>query len=67
MPVRNDGDVVRYRRRTRLREHLPWWLIKLGVARKGRRDCGDHDWYKSSDREDHCYHCVAGVRGPSAL
>jgi hypothetical protein len=33
---------------------------------KGQRDCGDHDWYKATDAEDHCYHCVA-VRRPSGF
>jgi hypothetical protein len=56
-----------YRRRTRVRTHLPWWVLNLGVARKGRRDCRDHDWYKASDAEDRCYHCEVGVRRPSIL
>ena len=57
----------RYRWRTRLRRQLPWFLVNLGVARKGRRDCGEHDWYKSTDHEDHCYHCEVGVRRPSGF
>jgi hypothetical protein len=42
-------------------------LINLGVARKGPSDCSEHEWYKASDDEDHCYHCVVGVRRPSQL
>ncbi len=55
----------RYRWRTAVRTRLPWFLIDLGVAAKGRRDCGEHAWYKQSDAEDRCYHCVVGVRRPS--
>jgi hypothetical protein len=57
----------RYRWRTRFRRQLPWFLVNRGVARKGRRNCGDHHWYKSSAKEDHCYHCVVGVRRPSGF
>ncbi len=35
------------------------------VGPKGRGDCGNHEWYKSTDAEDHCYHCAAGFRIPS--
>jgi predicted dithiol-disulfide oxidoreductase (DUF899 family) len=48
---------VRYRRRTALRTRLPYALLFL--APKGRRDCGAHEWYRSDDVSDHCYHCVA--------
>jgi hypothetical protein len=50
-----------YRWRTALRRHLPWFLIDLGIARKGR-DCeavGDeHEWYNVDDVSSGCYHCV---------
>ena len=29
---------------------------------KGRKDCGQHDWYNADDVVDHCYHCTVGVR-----
>jgi hypothetical protein len=57
----------RYRWRTRLRRRLPWFLIDRGVARKGSADCGDHEWYKSTEDEDRCYHCEEGVRRPSGF
>lgn len=45
------------------RTSLPLAISRL-VA-KGPRDCGEHDWYKSSDEEDRCYHCAVGGRRPS--
>ena len=54
--------MARYRWRTALRRHLPWLLVDLGVARQGRRDCGAHEWYRSSDAEERCYHCTVGLR-----
>ena len=45
-----------------MRRHLPWLLTDRGVAPKGRRDCGDHAWYRATDAEDRCYHCTVGVR-----
>jgi hypothetical protein len=57
----------RYRIRTKVRGHLPWFLINLGVARKGLQDCREHDWYKSTEAEDRCYHCDVGVRRPSGF
>ncbi|MFD0276846.1 hypothetical protein ACFVHB_23475 [Kitasatospora sp. NPDC127111] len=52
----------RYRLRTRLRAHLPWFLVDRGVARKGRRDCGDHEWYNHDGLVARCYHCEPGQR-----
>jgi len=52
----------KYRLRTRVRRHLPWFLVNLGVAGKGRRDCGDHQWYRADDNVEGCYHCDVGVR-----
>ncbi len=47
----------RYRWRTTLRTRLPYALMFL--APKGRRDCGDHEWYLADSVSDHCYHCRA--------
>lgn len=50
-----------YRWRTRLRRHLPWFLIDLGLAAKGP-DCeaagGEHDWYNADNVHSACYHCA---------
>lgn len=46
----------RYRWRTRARIHLPWWMLNLGAARKGTRDCGNHEWCKATEDTDLCYH-----------
>jgi hypothetical protein len=57
-----------YRYRVWIRGRLPWWLINLGVANKGR-DCeavgGWHRWYKSTDEIDGCYHCEVKRRRTS--
>ncbi len=49
-----------YRLRTRIRRHLPWFLINLGVCRKGN-DCekagGLHEWHNKDGRHSACYHC----------
>jgi hypothetical protein len=49
-----------YRWRTWIRTHLPWFLIDLGMARKGR-DCevvgGWHHWYNVDNSSSGCYHC----------
>jgi len=49
-----------YKWRTWIRTHLPWPLIDLGFARKGR-DCeaagGRHHWYNSDEKTSGCYHC----------
>jgi hypothetical protein len=49
-----------FRWRTRLRRHLPWFLIDLGLADKGD-DCeahgGAHEWYNADDVMSACYHC----------
>ena len=52
--------MARYRRRTRLRELLPFALT--GLVPKGTKDCGAHEWYRSSEDTYLCYHCVVGVR-----
>jgi hypothetical protein len=49
-----------YAWRTRLRRRLPWFLIDLGVAQKGR-DCESvgarHHWYNIDNEHSGCYHC----------
>ena len=49
-----------YRRRTWLRKQLPWFLINLGIATKGK-DCeaagGSHEWYNIDNENSGCYHC----------
>ncbi len=55
----------KYRLRTAIRRRSPRFLMDRGVLGKGRRDCGDHDWYKESDEVDRCYHCDMGERRPS--
>ncbi|MFJ8041753.1 hypothetical protein ACIRBX_14775 [Kitasatospora sp. NPDC096147] len=50
----------RYRWRTALRRLLPWRLI--GLAPKGARDCGAHEWYRHDARSARCYHCAVGER-----
>lgn len=57
-----DELAGRFRRRTRLRSHLPWFLIDLGIAAKPDRDCGNHDWYNSDAYVERCYHCAVGER-----
>lgn len=52
----------RYRWRTRARRRLPWFVIDLGLAAKGHRDCGNHEWYNADGLMDRCYHCEVGVR-----
>ncbi|MFD0259997.1 hypothetical protein ACFRKE_13095 [Kitasatospora indigofera] len=52
----------RYRWRTRLRRHLPWFLLERGLAAKGKRDCGAHEWYNQDGLTARCYHCEAGGR-----
>ena len=51
-----------YAWRTWLRGRLPWFLINLGLAGKGR-DCeavaGWHRWYNQDDEHSACYHCHA--------
>jgi len=49
-----------YRWRTWIRTRLPWFLINLGMAAKGR-DCetagGEHHWYNRDGNTSGCYHC----------
>ena len=32
----------------------------MGIAAKGRRDCGRHEWYREDDEVWRCYHCKVG-------
>lgn len=52
--------MARYRYRARLRVILPIRLAAL--IRKGREDCGEHEWYRSEEAVWRCYHCVAFTR-----
>jgi len=49
-----------YAWRTRLRGRLPWFLVDLGFAGKGR-DCAvvgaQHHWYNLDGKSSGCYHC----------
>jgi hypothetical protein len=49
-----------YRTRTAIRGRLPWFLINLGFAKKGK-DCeasgGHHEWYNRDGESRGCYHC----------
>ena len=49
-----------YAWRTWLRVHLPWFLIDIGLAKKGQ-DCesagGPHRWYNEDGSRSACYHC----------
>jgi len=57
MPQHSGGP---YRKRTWLRQYLPWFLIDLGIAEKGQ-DCekigGAHEWYNIDNKNSGCYHC----------
>jgi hypothetical protein len=52
----------KYRLRLRVRRHLPWVLINLGIAAKGKADCGDHSWYNADNVVERCHHCEVGSR-----
>jgi hypothetical protein len=45
-----------------LRSKLPWLLVNRGIAAKGKRDCGGHDWYNHDNVTALCYHCEVGTR-----
>jgi hypothetical protein len=49
-----------YEWRLRWRRRLPWFLINLGIADKGR-DCdavgAQHRWYNHDDASSGCYYC----------
>ncbi|WP_034088023.1 hypothetical protein [Streptacidiphilus albus] len=58
--------IGKYRWRSRIRVHLPWFILNLEVAAKGKRDCGAHEWYNHDNVVAHCYHCRAGEHPWSA-
>ena len=48
------------------RQRLPWFLIDLGLAKKGK-DCesvkAKHYWYKIDGNYSGCYFCKVTVQG----
>jgi hypothetical protein len=50
----------RYRLRTWLREHLPEPIAYLFPA--GSKDCGRHEWFRTDEHTDICWHCTVGER-----
>jgi len=52
----------KYRLRLRVRRQLPWVLINLGIAAKGKHDCGDHSWYNADNQVERCHYCEVGER-----
>jgi hypothetical protein len=50
----------------RIREFLPWFLIDIGVARKGK-NCekvgAEHVWYNQGDNLSGCYYCRVTKEG----
>ena len=63
MPQYSNGP---YRKRTWLRTILPWFIIDLGIADKGK-DCklknGNHEWYNIDNKQSGCYHCKVIKQG----
>ena len=59
-PLTPETAMAKYRLRTRIRKLLPFALI--GLMPKGKKDCGDHEWYRSTNDTYHCYHCAVGIR-----
>lgn len=55
-----------FRLRTSIRGRLPWFLINLGFAKKGK-DCeaagGHHEWYNKDEENSGCYHCEVVRKG----
>ena len=49
-----------YAWRTWLRKRLPWFLINMGLAAKGK-DCeavgAEHQWYNRDNVSSGCYYC----------
>ncbi|WP_299229488.1 hypothetical protein [uncultured Psychroserpens sp.] len=48
------------------RERLPWFLINLGIADKGK-DCelvnAEHSWYNIDEKSSGCYYCKVSSKG----
>ena len=55
-----------YRYRLWWRKRLPWFLIDLGIADKGK-DCelvnAEHSWYKIDNKTSGCYYCKKIANG----
>ncbi|MEO8236935.1 MAG: hypothetical protein ABI793_06665 [Flavobacterium sp.] len=55
-----------YELRLWFREKLPWFLINIGVARKGE-DCekvkAEHEWYNQEENISACYFCKVEKEG----
>lgn len=55
-----------YQRRMWWRTRLPWFLIKLGIAKKGT-DCesvgAKHKWYNIDGHSSGCYYCEVIAKG----
>lgn len=49
-----------YAWRLKIRRHLPWFLINLGIADKGE-NCelvgAQHLWFNHDDMSSGCYYC----------
>jgi hypothetical protein len=58
----SSGTRGRYRWRTAVRRRLPWALVNRGVADRGKKDCGDHEWFNVDYVVEQCYHCEVGQR-----
>ena len=43
-----------------IRRRLPWLVVRIGVAGKGKKDCGCHEWYRHDEYWCYCYHCDVG-------
>src|SRR5207248_7466305 len=67
---RDDANVVLHWRHVFFDRQLPLanaaaWLAAVAVVAsrpKGHRDCGNHEWYRSTEKTDACYHCRVGQR-----
>jgi hypothetical protein len=55
-----------YRYRIWWRARLPWFLINLGIADKGK-DCeivnAEHSWYNIDNETSGCYYCRKTANG----
>jgi hypothetical protein len=38
------------------------FLVNMGVAAKGRGDCGAHEFHNADGKVERCYHCEVGER-----
>lgn len=55
-----------YELRLKIREKLPWFLINMGIAAKGK-DCeqvnAEHNWYNKGENISACYFCKIEKEG----